>query len=77
MSTIVERRKKEYDELYTMLGDREKEVENANKFADSLLNDKKKLLAIIEQKDKKIEEMSIQLFSREKLCQAQADEANR
>jgi len=73
----LQKKKKDYDEIYALLGEREKEIEHANAFAEQLMNDKKKLLAIIEQKDRRIEQLNVDLFQKEQKLQTALEELNR
>lgn len=77
LNLALQKKKKDYDEIYALLGEREREIEHANAYADQLLNDKKKLLAIVEQKDRRIEQLNVDLFQKEQKLQAALEELNR
>jgi chromosome segregation ATPase len=73
----LEKKQKDYDELYDMLAQREKEVGERNAYAESLLNEKKKLLSIIDGKDKEIEQLGKDLYHREKQFESLRDDLDR
>lgn len=72
-----QKRQKEFDELYLLLEEREREVESANKYSEALLMEKKKLLVIIEQKDKKIEHLAKDLYHKDHQLAHQLEDLNR
>lgn len=72
-----QKRQKEFDELYALLEEREKEVESANKYSESLLAEKKKLIGIIEQKDRKIENLAKDLYHKDQQLGQQLDDLNK
>lgn len=65
MEESLNDKQKDLDELYGLLGEREKEVEEANKYAESLLEDKQKLLDSMEAKDREIERLGQELFHKD------------
>lgn len=72
-----QKRQKEFDELYGLLEEREKEVESANKYSEALLAEKKKLIGIIEQKDNKIETLAKSLYHKDQQLGQQLDDLNK
>lgn len=72
-----QKRQKEFDELYLLLEEREREVESANKYSEALLAEKKKLLVIVEQKDRKIENLAKDLYHKDQQLSHQLDDLNR
>lgn len=57
MEDTLNTKQKDLDELYGLLEEREKEVEESNKYAESLLEDKQKILDSLELKDREIERL--------------------
>ena len=72
-----QKRQKEFEELYMLLEEREKEIESANKYSEALLNEKKKLLLVIEQKDRKIESLANNLYHKDQQLGQQLDDLNK
>ncbi len=73
----LNKKQKEYDDLYTLLHDKENEIEEANKYSESLLDEKKKCLNIISGKDQEIENLKKDLYLNEQKLNDIQDEKNR
>ena len=77
LQASLQKRQKDYDELYALLNEREKEIETANRFSEQLMAEKKKFIAFIEQKDRKVEALNKDLYNKEQKLQSSLEDSNK
>ena len=63
LQTALDKRRKEFEEMARLLGQKEQEIEVINQLAEELLNEKKRLLVLVDQKDRNTEELNKNLFA--------------
>lgn len=77
LQAALDKRKKEFEEMARLLGQKEKEIDTVNKLAEQLLSEKKRLLGMLEQKDRNAEDLNKNLFAKEQKLQNTLEDSNR